>query len=137
MDDSDFVMSDDDGSVFSVRCVGVVPFQSLDWSCDTTHNALSQPSPVKKPTKQVRRRVTKKKPSKVASTTKKKKKTVLGELDANIDSPLVTAKKSSKKRSQEDIERLYTKKTQLEHILLRPDTYGMTYESTECTEGCP
>ena len=33
-----------------------------------------------------------------------------------------------KAKSGKTIEETYTKKTQLEHILLRPDTYGQHYE---------
>jgi hypothetical protein len=36
----------------------------------------------------------------------------------------VAAAGASKAKGQKTIEETYTKKTQLEHILLRPDTYG-------------
>ena len=37
---------------------------------------------------------------------------------------MTTAAGASKKKGTKTIEETYTKKTQLEHILLRPDTYG-------------
>ena len=36
------------------------------------------------------------------------------------------AKNPANSKGQKTIEQTYTKKTQLEHILLRPDTYGKT-----------
>ena len=43
---------------------------------------------------------------------------------ARARSALQGAKKASKAKGDKTIEEIYQKKTQLEHILLRPDTYG-------------
>ena len=43
---------------------------------------------------------------------------------ARARSALQGAKKASKANGDKTIEEIYQKKTQLEHILLRPDTYG-------------
>jgi hypothetical protein len=42
----------------------------------------------------------------------------------NIHPQTLVNSNPSKKKGQKTIEETYTKKTQLEHILLRPDTYG-------------
>uniref|UniRef100_A0A7S3VBL7 DNA topoisomerase 2 n=1 Tax=Chaetoceros debilis TaxID=122233 RepID=A0A7S3VBL7_9STRA len=47
---------------------------------------------------------------------------ILGERSVNTHSP-VRATTAAKKKSKKTVEETYTKMTQLEHILLRPDTY--------------
>ena len=60
-------------------------------------------------------------PAKKGATAKSsKKKTVLGESNAD-NTPLVGGASSKNKKT---IEEIYQKKSQLEHILLRPDTYS-------------
>jgi len=87
---------------------------------------VTQPSP--EPVKM--KKATKKASTKKTASKKpaKKARAVLGERDANIDdeASVLSGKSATKKKhSQADIEQIYTKKSQLEHILLRPDTYGM------------
>jgi len=49
--------------------------------------------------------------------------------DSDASPPVAVAKKPSKKTTVEEI---YQKKSQLEHILLRPDTYiGMFFEPSK------
>ena len=61
----------------------------------------------------------------------KKTVKVLGERSGNKDNSqndvVPDEKKSSKGGKSKTVEQIYQKKTQLEHILLRPDTYGEYY----------
>lgn len=89
---------------------------------------LAQPSPVA-PVKKATKKVVKKKAMSSKGGKKKAARAVLGERNINTDDVMSVSSgaskaSSKKKRSQADIERTYQKKTQLEHILLRPDTYG-------------
>jgi hypothetical protein len=43
--------------------------------------------------------------------------------EESSDSDSYAPKKTSKSKKKLSVERIYQKKTQLEHILLRPDTY--------------
>ena len=56
--------------------------------------------------------------NKLKKTTKVASKTVMKK---------ASPKKKSPKRSKKTVEQMYQKKTQLEHILLRPDTYGALF----------
>lgn len=42
----------------------------------------------------------------------------------SVDENVLNVPKKATKKGGKTIEETYTKKTQLEHILLRPDTYG-------------
>ncbi len=44
-------------------------------------------------------------------------------MDISPPPPATTASSKSKQSSKKTVEEIYQKKTQLEHILLRPDTY--------------
>ena len=67
-----------------------------------------------------------KKPAKKAAAKSKKApvekevRQVLGEKSLNVDDE----KKVTKSKNKKTVEEIYQKKTQLEHILLRPDTYS-------------
>ena len=87
---------------------------------DTIHSCVSRPDLTSIPPSHTERIQAKKAPA------AKKPKAPLGEKDVNAAKP--TSSSASDGKAIEDI---YQKKTQLEHILLRPDTYVGSCEKTE------
>ena len=113
-DESDFEpdcqMSDDsfafdEGSDFEMEAVAVKPKKSKSNTKENTKKEPAKKAAAKK-----------KKPVADESSDEEVERTVLGEKSLNEG--------TSKSKGKKTVEEIYQKKTQLEHILLRPDTYS-------------
>ena len=122
--DVDFTQGEDSGddSDFDFDCENIAPVSSKQKTTTTST----------KRSKTVPKKTTKKQANPASDENSIK---VLGERSLNEDnnqnSEISTEKTKSKSGKSKTVEQIYQKKSQLEHILLRPDTYSKYIKCVE------